>query len=46
MPCGLLYYVHIPKTGGSTVFNRLKGIEGGGSTGFTGAMTGTRRTSG
>ena len=30
MPCGLLYYVHIPKTGGSTVFNRLKGITGWG----------------
>ena len=30
MPCGLLYFVHIPKTGGSTVFNRLKGIPGWG----------------
>ena len=30
MPCGLLYFVHIPKTGGSTVFNRLKGITGWG----------------
>jgi len=23
MPCGLLYFVHIPKTGGSTIYNRL-----------------------
>ena len=26
MSCGLLYYVHIPKTGGSTVFDRLQKV--------------------
>ena len=29
MPCGLLYYVHVPKTGGSTVFDRLQKVKHG-----------------
>ena len=26
MSCGMLYYVHVPKTGGSTVFDRLQKV--------------------
>ena len=29
MHCGLLYYVHVPKTGGSTVFDRLQKVKHG-----------------
>ena len=29
MSCGMLYYVHVPKTGGSTVFDRLQKVKHG-----------------